>query len=378
VCHGSAEAVLLRLIKEPTFVPQQIRQIGVDTPGQIPYGLGPLARIDPRRVPTFIMSWDPHRQYNMQFLPARFSGGQLAVCWGKSLVVCFLGALLAACSWPHGTAQAQGILQNLREDVRDPPAGGGGESDPAPATSEHKPGRPTASDPDDHGWGDLLAYPGAVYGAAMMAVAGVTSPIWVPHTLLSDDGATDFYFPVFPYDNAPGYLTSAHLPPETRPWAARLSIEHLEPFDHMDRIGGRLLVSTVTRFGLDSQVDCFRETLPGGRHDQLWTGDCNVVFRFAQSEFAEFRAGLGFNWMADSIRDDFGFNFTYGADFFPGRPWVVSADLDLGTLGHAELFRFRTTIGVTVRRFEFYTGYEYTDIERLHTNSLIGGVRIWF
>jgi hypothetical protein len=33
---------------------------------------------------------------------------------------------------------------------------------------------------------------------------------------------------------------------------------------------------------------------------------------------------------------------------------------------------------VTVQRFEFYTGYEYTDVDRMHLNSLIGGVRIWF
>ena len=58
--------------------------------------------------------------------------------------------------------------------------------------------------------------------------------------------------------------------------------------------------------------------------------------------------------------------------------WGISADLDWGTLGRAELFRFRTTIGVTVQRVEFYTGYEYTDIDRMHLNSLIGGVRIWF
>jgi hypothetical protein len=277
--------------------------------------------------------------------------------------------------WPHGTARAQGILQNLREDVRSPPASGGGQSDQEPAPARPQPSQPRASDPSapDSSIGPEL-------GIAVLAFAGatVTSPIWVPCAVLGDDSSTDFYFPVFPYDGASGYLTSLRVPPETRPWAARLSLECLDSFDHLERIGGRLLLSTTSRFGLDSQVDYFRETLSGGRHDQLWTGDCNVVYRFAQAEFAEFRAGLGFNWMSDSIRDDFGFNFTYGADIFPGRPWIISTDLDLGTLGHAELFRFRATIGVTIRRFEFYTGYEYTDIERMHSNSLIGGVRIWF
>jgi hypothetical protein len=264
--------------------------------------------------------------------------------------------------WPHGTARAQGILQNLREDVRNPPSGGGGESD-------QEPRRPSAN---DAGYPGCESDPGSIIGLAII------SPFWLPHAALHDDFSTIEYFPLFPYDDVPGYLTPEHDTQPTRYWGGRVSVEYLDPFDHLDRIGGRLLLDTVTRFGLDTQADYFRETLSGGRHDQLWTGDCNVVFRFAQGEFAEFRAGLGFNWMRDSIRNDFGFNFTYGADFFPARPWVISTDLDLGTLGHAELFRFRATVGITVRCLEFYTGYEYTDIERMHLNSLIGGVRIWF
>jgi hypothetical protein len=49
-----------------------------------------------------------------------------------------------------------------------------------------------------------------------------------------------------------------------------------------------------------------------------------------------FRTGLGFNWLDDPIDTNFGFNFTYGADLFPRRPWVLSATIDWGTLGEAE------------------------------------------
>ena len=52
--------------------------------------------------------------------------------------------------------------------------------------------------------------------------------------------------------------------------------------------------------------------------------------------------------------------------------------LDAGTLGHAGLFRFRTTAGVVYRSVELYTGYEYTDIGSVHWNGLIGGMRLWF
>ncbi|MFV0444957.1 MAG: hypothetical protein ACK5Q5_15395 [Planctomycetaceae bacterium] len=77
-----------------------------------------------------------------------------------------------------------------------------------------------------------------------------------------------------------------------------------------------------------------------GRRDHLWTGDCNVVFRFgrfAQSERAEFHTGVGLNWLNDPAQTDAGFNFTYGADFFPQQLWIVSTTLDAGTLGSAGL-----------------------------------------
>jgi hypothetical protein len=74
-------------------------------------------------------------------------------------------------------------------------------------------------------------------------------------------------------------------------------------------------------------------------------GNVFELSRIGPSERAQFRAGLGMNWLDDPIDTDLGFNFTYGADFFPGRPWILSATLDWGTLGSAELFRFRTSVG---------------------------------
>ena len=120
------------------------------------------------------------------------------------------------------------------------------------------------------------------------------------------------------------------------------------------------------------------EDLPGNRYDELWVGDCNLIFRFAQSPHMQWRTGLGLNWLDDPIGTDFGFNFTYGVDWFPRKPWVVSAELDWGTLGRAELFHFRTTVGAVIHGMEAYTGYEYYDVDRTQINALIGGVRLWF
>ena len=73
-----------------------------------------------------------------------------------------------------------------------------------------------------------------------------------------------------------------------------------------------------------------------------------------------------------------GFNFTYAADIYPRKPWVLSAAIDWGTLGQAELFRFRTTAGVVFHGVETYAGYEYTEIGRAHWNGLVAGLRFWF
>jgi hypothetical protein len=90
------------------------------------------------------------------------------------------------------------------------------------------------------------------------------------------------------------------------------------------------------------------------------------------------RMGVGMNWLNDPTQTDLGVNFTYGGDFFPRKPWVISGEIDAGTLGNAGLFRFRTSLGLIFRRFETYVGYEYSDIGRTQDNFFISGVRVWF
>lgn len=191
--------------------------------------------------------------------------------------------------------------------------------------------------------------------------------------------------PAPPNGYPPEGVQPHRLPPATdygmlpaRHWSCRLRAEYTSDFNDLSRIGGHLLLSSTSRFGVDTGFDYLQEELPGGGHDYLTLGDFNLVYRFAQSEHLQFRAGVGFNWLSDEIDTDFGFNFTYGADFFPIRPWVVSATLDLGTLGNAGLFHFRTTAGVIIHGCEVYTGYEYHAIGSTRINGLVGGVRVWF
>jgi hypothetical protein len=222
--------------------------------------------------------------------------------------------------------------------------------------------------------------PSLILAGFCLAGAAVTSPVWVPKAALDDNTFSfDGRFARFPYDNLSGYIQPFDAGGQTKPWAVRLDAEYVETFDRLDNvIGGHLLVDTASRFGLSASFNHLEEELSGGGRDRLQVGDCNLVYRFAQSEWAEFHTGLGMNWLADGSRTDLGFNFTYSADIYPRKPWVISAAIDWGTLGHAELFRFRTTAGIVFYGIETYAGYEYTEIGRAHWNGLVAGLRVWF
>jgi hypothetical protein len=138
-----------------------------------------------------------------------------------------------------------------------------------------------------------------------------------------------------------------------------------------------LRLDTTSRWGIDTEWDYRRERLTSGV-DQLWTGDVNVVYRFAQSERAQFYTGLGANWLSDQIGTEAGFNFTYGFDLFPIHPWVLSGSIDWGQLGKATLFHGRGTVGVMLDRFELFTGYDYYNLEGVRLDGLIAGLQVYF
>jgi hypothetical protein len=280
--------------------------------------------------------------------------------------------LLAGALGANPASGQGGLLDAIRSDVRGlPSVTDDSDADSSPAES----GRGN-SRRHHHGGGHDSCDDGWIsYWMVELSGYAVTSPWWGPHVALQDDLRLQGYFPRFPYDGRGGYITTD--PGEPRRWAARLQAEYADQFGDTSRVGGQLLLSSASRWGLDTAMDRFEERLSGGR-DRLWLGDCNVVYRFAQSERAEFRTGIGFNWLDDPAQTDFGFNFTYGADFFPGKPWVLSSTLDWGSLGDAELFRFRATVGALVRRTEVYTGYEYLDVDSVEMNALVAGIRLWF
>jgi hypothetical protein len=259
-------------------------------------------------------------------------------------------------------------VQTIRTDVRD-----GTPSSPSPPQSsasqrENNPGDgSTLSDLEDN---EFLA---VVIGAGV----AVTSPLWVPWLVLDDKFSDSGYFLRYPYEFNDGYIRK-HPSPDASPLAVRLDVEYDATFDRLDDLAGHVLISTASRFGLAASFNHLEERLADGSRDRMTIGDCNLVYRFAQADWAEFRIGLGANWLNDSGGTNLGFNFYYAADLYLRKPWVLSSELDAGTLGRAGLFRSRTTVGIVYHGIETYTGYEYTDIGQAHWNALIGGLQFWF
>lgn len=209
----------------------------------------------------------------------------------------------------------------------------------------------------------------------MAALVGVASPIWAPPLLLGDEGGAGFQ-PDHPYTNSYGGLLLDKSASGAHDTLVLLQGQYGDDFGGVSHANGRLVLESAWRLGIDTEFYYRHED--GSPTDSLWTGDFNVTWRFAQSEPLQFRAGLGFNWLADRQQEDYGFNFTYGADLFPGDPWVLSSTIDWGRLDDATLFHGRTTIGVTRNGWGLYTGYDYFNVGGAGLHSWINGVELRF
>jgi len=195
----------------------------------------------------------------------------------------------------------------------------------------------------------------------------VTTPWGLPHRLAGDN----LSFPTWtaiPYEDT-----------SCKDWCGQFRAEYADDFDDLMRTGGRLILEGPSRFGIDGEWNYWQENLGGSDRDWLTTGDANIVYRFAQNERLAMRSGIGLAWLDDQVADThFGFNFTYGLDYYPCKPLVLTADIDWGTLAGRSLFHGRATAGVMIRRTQVYVGYDYYDVGDVGLNGLVAGVGVWF
>jgi hypothetical protein len=209
------------------------------------------------------------------------------------------------------------------------------------------------------------------------------APFVLPALAMNDDYGRDGFFPDYPYQqDRPGYMrfpvVEGDEPEPLRTIAGSLTVEYGSDFKDVERYGQRLLLDTSPRFGIQAGHDWFREELDGGTTDEVNFGTVNLTFRFAQSRRALMYTGLGVNILDAGTKTDYGFNFLYGADVFPVKPVMLSLQMDAGTLGDANLFRARGTVGINWRRFEAFIGYDYLNVGGVELQGMMAGLRLWW
>jgi hypothetical protein len=187
------------------------------------------------------------------------------------------------------------------------------------------------------------------------------------------------YFSYFPYANGwDGYMVNERFTPSHRTWAARFRLEYGNDFDDVDRWSAGFFLEESEGWGIESNWSEYTENLGFGDFDQLRVGDFNVFHRLVETSHAQWRMGLGFNWLSDPVATDYGINFTLGMDLFPKRPWVISSEIDWGTIGDAKMFHGKISVGATWDRVELFGGYDYRLIGSIPLQGPMFGVRIWF
>ncbi len=274
-----------------------------------------------------------------------------------------------------------GELSKIRGDLH---SQSGSSSNSSSSSSSNPPsksdlGQPSRSDSGhtsrhcDDDDGDSLTSRLAALGL-MGFGAAVTSPFWAPYLMLGDDLDRDGYFPKHPYENIDGTLTLDETVRGTHDTAITLQGVLGTDFGDMQLINGRALIEHRSRFGIDTEFKYRRENLAGGSHDHLWNGDANLTFRFAQHEHWLIRAGLGVNWLDNRGDTEAGFNLTYGVDWYPVDPLIVSGVIDWGRISAASLFHGRATIGFIREGWGAFTGYDYFRVSDSDAHSWIAGI----
>jgi hypothetical protein len=185
-------------------------------------------------------------------------------------------------------------------------------------------------------------------------------------------------FAPYPYAGGCDGLMVSESPGFGKNWSGRGGFELGSDFDGFDRSAASFLVEGTSGLGLDFNWNSYTEELPGGGHDELHVGKLDLMYRIAESDRTVVRVGLGAAWLGDRDDTDWGVNFTLQADLAPADPFVVSGELDLGTLGDAQHLHAAGTVGVMLNRCEVYGGYDYRRIGDVELEGPMIGLRVWF
>ena len=102
------------------------------------------------------------------------------------------------------------------------------------------------------------------------------------------------------------------------------------------------------------------------------------MWRVNQTVRTQWRLGVGMSWLADSVDDTAGVNFALRTDYFPMKPLIFCGELDHGTLGHANTFHGRASVGFNIDQTEFFAGYDFRSIGDVDVEGPMLGVQFWY
>ena len=233
---------------------------------------------------------------------------------------------------------------------------------PAPTQPILQPALPAHATASAGGYPSPSALPGpSVLGQGCLA----DNVVPMSPTSMGADGAvgvvTERAVAVDPFDVLPDFQV-------------RFEIDYAGDEADVDRSGFGLLLNATAGFGIDTGARIFRESSDDFR-DHLWLGDFNIVYELFPNEFVRTRAGIGFNWLSDAYGSDAGLNLTLGTELFAG-PIIFTGEVDMGTLGDADLFHGRLTAAISNGdHVEFFAGYDFLDIGGTEIRGAVAGIR---
>ena len=276
------------------------------------------------------------------------------------------------------SSSSSGKLSKARDEVRSPshPSGGRGGSyhhPPKQSSTAGFFGFFSFSDPAPRETVYVVSEPAQVIEYSGTPV--IYQDPYMP--ALCDD--YQLMFPPHPYaDGAEGFMKQL-TPNIHTSWLGRAQVELGDDFDGLHRTGVALNLEHINRFGFDFDWNTFNEDLDGGGHDELHLGELDVLYRIVEGESALVRVGIGTAWLGDTHDTDFGINFTVKGDLAPVKPFILSTEFDIGTIGGAEHLHLSGSIGAMIyERCEFYGGYDYHRIGDVELDGPLLGLRIWF
>lgn len=199
----------------------------------------------------------------------------------------------------------------------------------------------------------------------------------------------------YPYaDGQRGWLIDELAPPSdpTKPATARVRLfggslrgEYTDASEGLHRYAGALTIA-LGPLRLEGDLQRYIEHLPDDRTDTLTLGCVGLALAIPMAGNAiALSFGGGASFYHDHYGNESGWYVKAGAEAFPIRPLVLSADVWGGWMVDDEFDETETfmgsgraTLGVVWNRFEIYGGWQATWIESVTLDGPTGGLRFWF